>query len=315
MIQKMLPLSAGVLAAAILLAGCGQNPHQAQAAAAKNAPIRVTDDLGHTVTLPKPATRIITLEPSNAEIALQLGLKSKMVGTDASTFQYTPSPWKAELAGIKNIGPSYPGINVEEVVAAKPDLVIAGTGIKGITALTKFHIPVLTLDPASINGVYHDMLVVGEATGHVAQAKAAIAQMKHQMAAIERRVSTVKQRPTVFYDLGGLYTAGPHSFLDALINLAGAQNVGAQLSHSAYPLVTAEQVVKANPDVILIDGSSGTSVAQEDHQAGFSATRAVQTGHVYEVPNSSYVDAPSPALVYGLKELVHILHPQLAVGH
>ncbi|MDA8206073.1 MAG: ABC transporter substrate-binding protein [Thermaerobacter sp.] len=291
-----------------LLSGCGTT---SSTTSTQPTPIRITDDLHHTITLKHPATRIITLEPSNAEIALDLGLKREMVGTDQATFQYTPVPWKHDLHGIANIGPSYPGISVEKIVAAKPDLVIATTGIKGLTSLAHFHIPVLVLEPTSVQGIYHDIMLVGRATGKTAQAHTVIAHMKHQIAHIEQAVRQVKTRPTVFYDLGGLFTAGPHTFLNSLIDMAGAVNVGAQLSTQSYPQVTAEQVVKANPDDILIDPASGTTVAKEEHLAGFSAITAVKTGHVDAIPNSSYVNEPSPALVMGLKELVKLLHPQL----
>jgi iron complex transport system substrate-binding protein len=310
--KRIAMLAVGLAASASVLSGCGTTA--SIAAAHHSHPIKLVDDLHQTVVLAKPATRIVALEPSNAEIVLDLGLKRKVVGMDDSVFQYTPAPWHAELKGIANIGPSYPGISVEKIVAAKPDLVIASTGIKGLSDLKQFHIPVLILNPASIAGVYHDITLVGEATGKTRQAQAVIRQMKAQMGSIERKVKTTHQRPKVFYDLGGLYTAGPHSFINSLIDLAGAVNVGASMSTQSYPLVTAEQVVNADPDDILIDSSAGTTVSQEDHRAGFSAITAVKTGHVYVMPNSSYIDEPSPALVMGLKELVHIIHPHLAIG-
>ncbi|NMP21339.1 ABC transporter substrate-binding protein [Sulfobacillus sp. DSM 109850] len=300
-----------MLAATALLAGCGAS---ASAHTSQAATIHLVDDAGHHLTLKKPATRIVVIEPSNGEIVLDLGLKSDIVGADQSIFQYTPSPWKSELTGLKDIGSAYPGINVESLVARKPDLVITGPGIKGIPSLAQYHIPVLTLNPANIQGIYHDILLVGQATGRTRQAKTQVATMKQEIKAVELKVKTVRSRPTVFYDMGGLYTAGPHSFVNSLIDLAGAVNVGASLSRTAYPQVTAEQVVAANPQDILIDSSAGTSVTQEEHLAGFSAIRAVKSGHVYVVPNSSYIDQPSPALVTGLKELVNVLHPGLLKG-
>lgn len=294
-----------------LLAGCGTTTSVSLNSA---SPIHIIDDLHHTITLKKPATRIVTLEPSNAEIALDLGLKKDIVGTDQSTFEYTPAPWNHELHGIPNIGPSYPGISVERIVAAKPDLVIATTGINGLSALSRFHIPVLVLQPTTVQGIYHDILLVGRATGTTVRARATIAHMKQQIANIEHAVRRVKTRPTVFYDLGGLYTAGPHTFLNSLIDMAGARNVGAHMSTQPYPQVTAEQVVRANPTDILIDPGSGTTVMQEEHLAGFSSIIAVKTGRVALIPNSEYVNEPSPALVMGLKELVTLLHPQLLLS-
>lgn len=313
MFKHILGLTVSAVMASTLLAGCGSAPVNT-ASAKPSTVIRITDDLHHTITLKKPATRIVTLEPSNVEIALDLGLKSHIVGTDQATFQYTPAPWQSELSGLKNIGPSYPGISLEKIVAAKPDLVIASTGIKGLSALAQFHIPVLVLNPSSINGVYHDILLVGEATGTSPKAHQLVQQMQAQVASIEAKVATVKHKPTVFYDLGGLFTTGHGTFLNSLISMAGAVNVGATMSTQPWPQVKAEQVVKANPEDILIDSTAGVSVSQEDRLAGFSVITAVKTGHVYVLPNSSYTDEPSPALVLGLQELVKVLHPNLHLG-
>ncbi len=313
MFKHILGITASAVMASTLLAGCGSAPVNT-ANAKPSTVIHITDDLHHTITLKKPATRIVTLEPSNAEIALDLGLKSHIVGTDQATFQYTPSPWHKELSGLKNIGPSYPGISVEKIVAAKPNLVIASTGIKGLSALAQFHIPVLVLNPNSVNGVYHDILLVGEATGTTSKAHQLVQKMKAKVASIESKVATVKHKPTVFYDLGGLYTTGHGTFLNSLISMAGAVNVAAPMSTQPWPQVKAEQVVKANPEDILIDPAAGVSVSQEEHQAGFPAITAVKTGHVYVLPNSSYTNEPSPALVMGLQELVKILHPHLNLG-
>jgi len=307
--KKSLSVIVTVTAGLLALTGCGGT--SSSAAAAPPAPLHLTDDIGHTITLTHPATRIVALEPSNTVIALELGLKRDLVGIDQESFQYTPSPWNHELSGLKSIGASYPGISTEQIVAARPDLVLATTGIHGLSSLSQFHIPVLTLNPTNINGVYHDMLLVGQATGHESQAEAVVHQMQHQMAQIEAQVAKTKTRPTVFYDLGQLYTAGPGTFVNSLIQLAGAKNVGAALSTQEWPQVTAEQVVKANPSIILIDSGAGETVAQEEHQAGFDAITAVKTGHVYELPNPSYVNEPSPALVMGLEELVHIFHPHV----
>lgn len=307
------PLGAAlIVGAAALLAGCGTTATQAATHPNVSKTITITDDAHHTLVLKKPATRVIAIEPSNAEIVLDLGLKKHLVGTDNSTLTYIPSPWKQQIHGVKSIGPSYPSINVEEVVAAKPDLVITGEGVTGISALAKFHIPVLTLEPTSIAGMNHDILLVGKATGESAKAHAVVDHLNRQFQRIEAAVKTVKTRPTVFYDLGG-YTTGPDTFLNALIDQAGATNAMASVYRTQWPSWTAEQVVRANPDVILID-KGATTVAKEDHVAGFSSTVAVKTGHVLVVPQPSYTEEPSPALVMGLRELVHLLHPSLKVG-
>ncbi len=281
---------------------------------AASKPISVVDDIGGRVTLPRPATRIVVIEPSNAEIALDLGLKSAIVGTDASVFHYTPQPWRSKLRGIHDIGPSYPAVSTEAILARRPNLVISGTGVDGLSSLKRFHIPVLYLNPANIRGVYHDIYLVGKVTAHRVAAARLVGGLKRQMRAIQAEVaSKVKSRPTVFFDLGGLYSAGPKSFINSLIQMAGATNVVDRFSHRSYPKVTAEQVVRANPDIIVVD-PEGTSIAKEKALAGFSAINAVKHHCVYALPHPSYVDQPSPGLVNGLKEFVHLFHPKLHLG-
>ncbi len=281
------------------------------AAKAPGKPISVVDDLGQRIVLAKPATRLVVIEPSNAEIALDLGLKKKIVGVDASAFQYAPKPWRGELHGLHSIGTSYPSVSQEAIVATRPDLVISGTGVAGLKGLARFHIPVLYLDPTSIQGVYHDVILVGKLTGRLKRAQAEVVKLKSEVHAIHQFVvARAKTHPSVFFDLGGLYSAGPRSFINGLIQLAGARNVVDSFSQKAYPKVTAEQVVRANPDIILVD-PEGTTVAKERALAGFSAIRAVVHHRVYALPQPSYVDQPSPGLVLGLKEFVRFFHPHL----
>lgn len=300
---------AGALLAALLTvgaAGCGP----ALAASRGAHPLTLVDDLGQRIRLPGPAHRLVVIEPSNFEIAAALGLRHDIVGIDTSIPTYTPPPWNAMTHGLPSVGPSYPAASAERIAARRPQLVIAPTGVAGLGGLKALHIPVLILNPESIAGVYHDIELVGRATGTAARAAAVVRRMSAQVSALARLARRARTRPLVFYDLGGLYTAGPHTFVNSLIDLAGAENLGARLAKTAWPQVSPEQVVAANPSVILIDPDA-TTVAKERAIPGFLSTRAGRTGHIEALPNSSYVNEPSPALVEGLRELIQLLHPGL----
>ena len=302
--KKSLPVWTGAIlfASAAALAAAGPTSKA-------TASISVVDDLGQRVTVSAPAKRIVVIEPSNAEIALDLGLKKDLVGADSSVFQYLPNPWLKKVHGVHSIGASFPAVSEEAIVRVHPDLVISGTGVGGLNGLRKFHIPILYLDPTSIRGVYHDMLLVGKVTGTLGKAKTLVDHLKSETQAIHKKVmAETSHRPSVFLDLGGLYSAGPKSFINSLIRLAGATNVVDSFSQKAYPEVTAEQVVRADPDIIVVD-PEGTSVAKEEALAGFSSIRAVIHHRVYALPQPSYIEQPSPGLVLGLKELVRIFHP------
>lgn len=298
-------LSAVAASAAILMgaAACG-----ASAAHAAPPTLQVRDDLGRLVTLKHPAHRIVVLQPSGFEIADVLGLRKDIVGVSTAIPTYTPAPWKAAAAGLPSVGTAYPGISVEQVAARRPDLVIATTGISGLKGLEALHIPVLILNPQSVAGVYRDIQLVGTLTGTTAKARAVVRGLQLKLDALAAKAKRRPTRPLVFYDLGDLYTAGPHTFVSSLIQMAGGVNLGARLSHAQYPQVTAEQVVAGDPAIILVDPNA-TSVAKEKQVAGFSTTKAARTGRIQAVPNSAYVNEPSLGLVQGLTELIRLIHP------
>ena len=300
-------LAGGLLAAVLIAiaAGCG-----AGGTAATSGPIHVVDDAGQHLTFKAPVHRLVVIAPSNFEIVNALGLTHDIVGVDSSVPQYTPAPWRRAAQGLPSIGNALPEPSAEAVVARRPQLVITNEALSDLKSLTSRHIPVMVLNPTSVAGVYHDIILVGEVTGTTGRASRLVAGLKRQLAALVGKLKTVRHHPTVFYDLGDLYTTGPGTFLTNFITLAGGKNALAPLVKAPWPQVTAEQVVRANPDYILIDSGAGTTVAEETKLAGFSATYAVKNQQVLVVPNSAYLDQPSIGLVRGVQELAHILHPR-----
>jgi iron complex transport system substrate-binding protein len=286
------------------IAACGSTPVTGAVAHG----IVVFDDLHQRVVLSHPVRRLVVLEPSNFEIVDALGLRRDIVGVDTSVPEYTPVPWRSAAQGLPSIGPSYPGVSVERIAAAKPQLVLATTGIAGLSGLKALHIPVLVLNPQSIAGVYHDIELVGRVTGRFAQARSLVRSMQTAVTRLHAVVARFTTHPRVFYDLGGLYTAGPHTFINSLIELAGGINIGATLSTRPWPEVSAEQVVKADPTIILVDPDA-TTPAKERLIPGFQQTIAGKTGKIEALPDSAYVNEPSMALVRGLRELIALIHP------
>ena len=303
----------GIGLGALIMSGCGSVA--SQSAPSTSHALTIVDDTGRKVVLPHPAARIVTIAPSNTEIALDLGLKKNIVGTDAMTFQYAPPPWSSELKGLHNIGASFPAVSVERIVALKPNLVVAIPGVKGLSQLQHFHIPVIILSPATIHGVYHDIRIFGRATGRTRQANQVISHLKAQLTALQHTLRRqAHHTPTLFLDLGQLYSAGPGSYLNSLITMADATNIASHFSHTAYLQLSAEQVVKANPRTIIYDPEDATKKVIEK-LPGFSHVKAVKGNQVLAMPQPSYIDQPSPALAMGLAELIHLLHPHVVLPH
>ncbi len=275
--------------------------------------ITLTDDAGRQVRLDSVPTRIVSHVPSITETLFALGLGDKLVADD----DYSDYP---EAAKTKPKIGGYFTPNVEEIVAMKPDLVLTDGEVPDlITKLDSLGIPIVVINPKDINGILTDIELLGNITGTQKEAKELTSEMKNRINAVVNAVSGAPH-PSVFYvfdatDTTKPWTAGPGSFVDSLINMAGGTNVAASAS-GPWIQFNMEELVNANPDIILVDSSHGTaaiSPAQLEGLPGWQDLKAVKENHVYTI-DGDLVNRSGPRIVQGLEEIAKILHPDLFKG-
>ncbi len=300
-----LALAAAALAAAAL-AGCSgaapAPPAPAEAPAPAAAfPVTITDDASQSVTIETEPQRIVSLAPANTEIAFALGLGDKVVGV--TTFDDYP----AEVAGIAKVG-DFTTPNFEAIAAAKPDLVLATTGVQAdaIAKLKELGATVIAIDPQSLEGVYTDIERVGQATGTSEKAAEVVGGMKAEVAAVQKAVEGT-EAVTAFVEIAQnpLYTVGSGTLIDELLTLAGGTNVVTEPSYVAY---SSEHVIKADPQVYLATKGSMSDPAALAKRAGFAKLSAVKNDRVY-ILDDNWVSRPGPRVVLGLKQIAAALHP------
>jgi iron complex transport system substrate-binding protein len=116
----------------------------------------------------------------------------------------------------------------------------------------------------------------------------------------------------VFWELGPeLFTAGPGSFVDDLIRLAGGENVAAD-ADSPWPQLSVEAILLKDPDVIVLaDHNYGQTAAMVAERPGWSDIRAVKEGSIVEIVDDDIVSRPGPRVVDGLEFLARAFHPDL----
>jgi len=297
---------AALLAALGLLAAPA---HRAPArAAVGRAAIAVVDDQGTRVVLPAVPRRIIALAPNVTEILFALGLGREVVGV--SSFSDYPAAAKRLPVVI-----TYNGLNTEKILALKPDLLIAA-GIVPQTSIDKLrslHLPVLVTAPSDIPGILKDIRLVGAATGTGPAAMAEVGGLQRRIDRVEASVGRIEGRPRVFYEIDPtLYTAGHGSFIDSLITLADGTNIAGKVNNP-YPQLSAEKVIAANPQYILLsDTAEGVTVASVAARPGFAALSAVKHHHIYPFdPNIG--TRPGPRIVDALEVMARDLHPGLVL--
>ncbi len=274
--------------------------------------ISLTDGLGRTITLKAPAQRIVSMAPSNTEILFAIGAGSQVVGRDEF------SDYPAEAKSLPSVGGSFAGYNNEAIVNLKPDLVMAAeiNTKEQVQALENLGLTVFYLsNPADLNGMYKNLGTVAKLTGHEAEANTLVESLKKRVEAVTGKTAPLSTLPPVFYELDSTdpsapYTAGPGTFINTLIDMAGGRNVGNSLK-SPYAQISVEELLVQNPQVILLgDGAYGVTVESVTKRAGWEKIEAVKNGKIYTF-DDNLVSRPGPRLVDGLETLAKLLHPEL----
>lgn len=258
-----------------------------------------------TRTTPK---RIVTLAPSCAEIVGGLGLGDAIVGVT----HYTD--WPPRTRSLPEVG-SYVSVNVEAVVALRPDLVVAtddGNPPAALRRLERAGLRVVTLKLRDFADIQRSILSLGAMVGRDAEARRAVAEMRRVAACVAERTRT-SERPRVLfaYQLGPIVSAGQGTFTDQLLAMSGADSITKDVVQS-YPRMSIESVVARAPDVIVV--SSMNPETDADRWSAWlkkwPPLPAVRNGRVHLV-DSTNLDRPSQRIVLGLTLLARTIHPAL----
>jgi iron complex transport system substrate-binding protein len=285
--------------------------------------VTVIDDLGRTVHTPYDPARVVVLGPSIMDVVYRLGLRSHVVGVDC----YTPiggglsADYSSDQVALWSLSSSMcvqigPGFNFESLLNASPQLVLASTivsqaSVESIT--TTYHIPVVMLQPPTLSGVLVDVNLLASIFGVTSAATALDAQLSTALANASAIQQTAYSVPTVLvtYDTddNGYWTFGPGTFGESLIELAGGDNINGANSTFAYPELSGEQVLVANPQYIIVGTGYGLNVSSYSSAPFWSQLGAVQHGNVTGM-NSNWMTEPDPTmLLEGLPAMIAILHP------
>ncbi len=272
-------------------------------------PVTVTDDEGTQVTIPTQPTRIVSLMPAVTEILFALGVGGDVVGKAQDIFLYPPEA--SAVPDFEKFDNGAVAVDVEKIVAAKADLVIAGgnygTPADTIKRLRDLGIPVIVVYAPNVADVLADNTLIGTAVGEPAAAATVNAQMQAAFDAVEAAVAS-GTKPTVYYEIGEGYAPADKSFAAEMITDAGGTPVTSG-STTDWSL-PAEKLIAANPDIILL--ADGTAVADAVKRPGWSTMNAVKDNRV-AVIDDTMISRPGPRLFLGLQLLAAAIHPELTI--
>lgn len=169
----------------LLFSGCQQQ--NTDATDNQTTEITVTDDSGAELTLENNPERIVSLTPSNTEILFALGLGERVVGVTTYCDYPEEAKEKPKLGDLEG--------NVEEIVAMKADLVVAKVILNDniVSKLRDLDIPVLCVDPESLDGVYRAIELISKVTGTESRGDELTSEMKEKIAAVEEKVASIPE--------------------------------------------------------------------------------------------------------------------------
>jgi iron complex transport system substrate-binding protein len=272
------------------------------AACAAHAEVRVTDDYGKPVVLDAPARRVVSLAPHLTELMYAAGAGERLVGA----FAYSDYP--PEAKSLPRVG-SEAQIDLEAVVALKPDLVIAwpqSGSTRAVERIAALGIPVFRSEPRELEDIARTMETLGRLTANEATAAAAARAFRERRARLAR---TYAARPVVrvFYQVWDrpLVTVNGDHVISKVMRLCGGENVMADLPALA-PEIDRERVLRADPEAIVASGADGGRPPWLDAWRAFPGLAAVRGDNLYAI-RPELLQRHTPRLLDGADELCRIL--------
>ena len=269
--------------------------------------VTVIDQMGRKVHVPDDPQRVIALAPNITEIVFALKQERRLVGVT----RYSDFP--LEAAKLPKVG-SYVHLDLERIVALKPDLCIAikdGNPKTIVQKITSLNIPVFVVNPTSLDTVIETISEMGKLLDASQNAKNLVDNMRSRIYRVKARVEKTVHRPGVFFQIGisPIVSVGTPTFIHELIVLAGGTNLAA--GPVPYPRFNKEQVIAISPEIIIITSMSRAAVF-EQVKADWNQwpqLPAVKNQRIF-LEDSNLFDRPTPRLVDGLELLVRLIHPE-----
>lgn len=266
------------------------------------------DFLGREIMLKGSPGRIVSLAPSITEILYFLGLGERVIGV--TRFSYYPP----EAAKKPKVG-SYVNLNVEKIISLSPDLVIGtadGNNRRVVSLLEQAGISVFVVNPRNIRDIIDTIDAVGYVCGVAKRAAPLSQRLKSRVDEIRGKTSR-REEPLVLLqiNLRPIMTINRTTYLHDLIGLAGGRNMGGDLG-TTYPRIGLEEVIKRNPEVIIISSMERGGEFEKARQEWlrWRSIRAARDGRVHLI-DSDLIDRPSPRIIDGLEVMARLIHPEV----
>ncbi|MFH1715297.1 MAG: helical backbone metal receptor [Elusimicrobiota bacterium] len=248
------------------------------------------DATGEEWDTSRKVNRIVSLVPSITEEIYLLKKDYSLVGVT----NYCKHPGSAQAK--EKVG-TLLSPNIEAIKLLKPDMVFASKENQAqelVEKLREMNVPVFVFgEILSYEDIELEFMQLAEIFGMNVEAEKIMASLEKKMNDITKRVDKKNIKRSVFCELGHepLVTVAKGSYIDELIARAGGVNI-ARSSKARYPQYNIEEVIKSDPDIIIIINMDDISQWPKDSWLKYKDMNAVKNNNIYEL-NADDICRPS----------------------
>ena len=308
---------------AFCISACGSKEASPKEVQNHKVAYEVIDEGGRRHIFNEKPKRIVSLSYGTDEILTEL-VDAKRI---ASYCRWAEDPGITFITKeqYQRVGRKTDG-NAEEVLALKPDLVLATTAMSSdiINALDALGLKVyLASRPKNYEQMRQKVLKLGEVVGEKAKGEELVKQMDERMAKLEAKLSQIpdNKRKTVvaFNFLSAMGRKG--DLIDSMMNKAHIINGVAQIpTELATGYISKEQVVRVNPDIFFLatwdyDNKHNVDeyVAQIKNDPAYKDVNAIKNNQIKFV-SDKYRYVASHHIVDAVEEFAKAVYPELFRG-
>ena len=258
--------------------------------------------------------RIASLQPSVSITLSALGRLDSLCAVTKYCVEALPGLAVRDLPVLADSWSFDKAGNLEKLLAAKPDLVIASVPyrMESLAGILKAGMPLLALAPRCLADVYADIRLIA-ALVH-ADPEPIVTQMQRAIKDAGSRCAHIapKDRPLVYCEEWGKPLIHSQHWVAELVEAAGGRFLGTPGAQT-----TAAEIDAADPDVLLFAWcGAGDRVPLQKivQQRNWNQLRAVRSGRAHVIPDE-YLNTPAPTLLNGLDCIATALHPTIFTRH
>jgi iron complex transport system substrate-binding protein len=250
--------------------------------------------------------RIVCLTAETAEIAFLLGAGERVVGVPGTARRPEAVRDRAKVGGFTTF-------RTDKILALEPDLVLAFSDLQRdiVSELISAGVTVLCTNQRSVDDVLRAILLIGGALGAEGQARALIQDMRDEIKQVREYSSVWPDRPRVYFEEWMDPLIAGIRWVSELIEMAGGRDLFVELREQPSArgrVVTAEEVARRNPDIILASWcGKPVDAAAIAARPGWQEVAAVKAGRIHEIDGEDIL-SPGPSLLVGLRRIHEIVH-------